>query len=240
MGKTNPRALLICFCLPLIIFFVVSALVPHERVDGPGGIDPSGYLWMTATRVVLMAVAFSLFAKILLREFPLRCDLWGLIVGVIGGFLWIVICALAIEEKLFSAVGFPEWLMPAREGVDPFVVYPDSTGRATFLFFRISLLAVCVPIAEELFLRGFFMRAVESGDWETLPLKNIGRAGLIAGSIYGVLTHPSEFIAAAVWFSLVSWMMVKTGKFWNCVLAHAITNAMLGVYILSTGNWKLW
>jgi CAAX prenyl protease-like protein len=97
-----------------------------------------------------------------------------------------------------------------------------------------------VPIAEELFLRGFLMRAVDCQDWQRLPLTQIGSAGLVAGTVYGVASHPSEAIAAAVWFSLVTLLMVKTGKFWNCVLAHAITNLLLGVYVCMTGNWHLW
>lgn len=240
MGNANPRTLLICFCLPLVLFFAISALVPHERVDGPGGIDPTGFFWMTAARVVLMTAVLLGCAKIMLREFSFRVDKWGFTVGIAGGILWIAMCAISIESKLFSMVGLADWLTPDRTGVDPFAAYPESFEMGLFLFFRLTLLVLCVPIAEELFLRGFCMRAVDSGDWETLPLKKIGWAGLAAGTVYGVLSHPSEFLAAAIWFSLVSWLMIKTGKFWNCVLAHAITNAMLGAYILSTGNWHLW
>ena len=84
------------------------------------------------------------------------------------------------------------------------------------------------------------MRAFEADDWPSLSLTQIGRNGLIIGTVYGVATHPGEFIAAALWFSLVSWLMVKTGKFWNCVLAHAVTNLILGLYVCASGQWHLW
>jgi hypothetical protein len=54
------------------------------------------------------------------------------------------------------------------------------------------------------------------------------------------MSRLSVLIAALVWFSLVSFLMVRTGKFWNCVLAHAITNGLLGIYVITFHQWQLW
>jgi membrane protease YdiL (CAAX protease family) len=51
--------------------------------------------------------------------------------------------------------------------------------------------------------------------------------------------HPGELLAAAVWFSMVTWLMVKTRNIWDCVVAHAVTNLLLGVYVVATGQWQL-
>lgn len=32
----------------------------------------------------------------------------------------------------------------------------------------------------------------------------------------------------------------RTGSIWIVILAHAITNAALGVYVLMTGSWGFW
>lgn len=240
MQWLRENAIAIAFCLPLVLFFLVPGIVPHESVEGPGGIEAQGFLWMTAIRVLVMAAAIVVFWKITSRQFPLQIDLWGPVVGVLGGVLWIGICALGIEQTLLVMIGLSEDALGARTGVNPFELYGEDSTRLAFLVARFSLLVVCVPIAEEFFLRGFFMRAVDSSDWEELSLGKMGWTGLAAGTVYGMLTHPSEFVAAAVWFSLVTVLMVRTGKFWNCVLAHAITNAMLGVYILRSGHWELW
>jgi hypothetical protein len=53
-----------------------------------------------------------------------------------------------------------------------------------------------------------------------------------------MLLHPAEALAAAVWFSLVTWLMVKTRNIWDCVAAHAVTNLLLGFYVLYTGEWR--
>jgi CAAX prenyl protease-like protein len=154
--------------------------------------------------------------------------------------LWITVCNLSLEANLLRSVGLPEDWLGQRSGVDPFLLYPETGRRSLFLVFRFALLVITIPIAEELFLRGFFMRFADSVHWEELPLNQIGATGLLAGTAYGVLSHPSEFVAAALWFSLVTLMMVRTGKFWNCVAAHAITNLVLGIYIMRSGSWQLW
>jgi len=53
-----------------------------------------------------------------------------------------------------------------------------------------------------------------------------------------VLLHPAEMVAAAVWFSLVTWLMLRTRNIWDCVAAHAVTNLLLGIYVVTTGEWQ--
>ena len=54
-----------------------------------------------------------------------------------------------------------------------------------------------------------------------------------------MLMHPAELLPAAVWFSLVSWLMVKTRSLWGCIIAHATTNLLIGCYVLASGDWTL-
>jgi len=32
----------------------------------------------------------------------------------------------------------------------------------------------------------------------------------------------------------------RTGKLWVPVIAHGVTNAALGVWVVTTGNWAYW
>lgn len=231
--------------MPLVIFLGLGAVVDTAPNDELHSVDPSMYMTLVAVRVVLITAALVFFARAILAQFPLRpirgaVNHWGLTVGVLGAALWIGICHLQLERALLTLVNLPTTWLPERDGVNPFAVYAAGVPLISFLVLRFTLLAVCVPIAEELFLRGFVMRAVESEDWPSLPLNRIERFGLIAGTVYGVAAHPGEVFAAAVWFSLVTWLMVKTGKFWNCVLAHAVTNLILGIYVCFSGQWSLW
>ena len=37
-----------------------------------------------------------------------------------------------------------------------------------------------------------------------------------------------------------AWLYVRTGKLWVAVIAHAVTNGVLGAWVLATGNWQFW
>mgnify|MGYP003663119420 CR=1 FL=1 len=235
---------LIAFLTPFVLFFVVASAIPYEYVSESDPdlteINPDRYFAMIATRVVLMAIAIGIFWRYYTKSFPISVDHWGLIVGTVGAVLWIGVCHLQLESRFLSMLGQSPDLLGARAGVNPFELYPEQSQRNLFLAFRFTLLVITVPIAEELFLRGFFMRFTDAVDWHTLPLRQISGTGLMAGTAYGMLSHPSEVVAAALWFSLVTWLMIKTNKFWNCVVAHAVTNLILGVYVMNTGSWHLW
>ncbi|MGB7348144.1 MAG: CPBP family glutamic-type intramembrane protease [Pirellulaceae bacterium] len=246
MNDWSRYRLTIAWVAPLAAFFLVASLfgnlLPYRGShSGPQlDIDGTRYLSFIVVRVIAIGLVVAFFLKTYLKTFPFRIDRWGVIAGVVGAAIWIGLCSLQIESAVVSGLGLSDDLLGTRDSVNPFAVYSDSLAFYTFLAFRFTLLVIAVPIAEELFLRGFLMRAMDSENWHDLPLANIGTYGLVIGTVYGIAAHPSEAIAAAFWFSLITWLMVKTGRFWNCVLAHAITNLILGIYVCQSGNWHLW
>ena len=146
---------------------------------------------------------------------------------------------MGLEQKLLQSLGMGSWL-PERVAFDPFSKISNPTQRAVFVAFRFTLLAAMIPLVEELFLRGWFVRWWEDQEWRSVKLTSIGISGIVAVAVYGVATHPGEALAAVVWFTLVSVLMIKTGKFWNCVVAHAVTNLLLGLYVVFFEQWQLW
>ncbi len=109
-----------------------------------------------------------------------------------------------------------------------------------FLTIRFFGLVCLVPLVEEFFIRGFLMRYIDDPDWDQIPLGTAGRWAILGVFIYAGFTHPSEALAALPWFGMVTWLYLKTNSIWNCVIAHAITNLLLGIYVVKTGTWELW
>ena len=131
--------------------------------------------------------------------------------------------------------------MAKRVAFDPYEVLGAGTmGFWIFLIVRMVGLVVLTPLAEELFLRGFFLRFLTDEKWWELPIGKLSGFAIAMAAVYGIATHPGEAIAAAVWFTLVTWLSIRTKSFGACVAAHAITNALLGVYILVAQDWTLW
>ena len=127
-----------------------------------------------------------------------------------------------------------------RPSFNPFQQLQNPMLLSLFLALRFFLLAVLVPIVEELFLRGWLIRYFENPKWWIVSLSELSFNSLAIATVYGVLAHPGEAFAAIAWFSLISWMMVRTGNLWDCVVAHGITNFLLGIYIVWFGAWHLW
>lgn len=230
------------FVGPLAVFMLVGSLLPSglETLAGIAPDSPTSVLTVTIVRLVAMLAVIGWALPRVRRSFALSIHPLAIVVGLMGGVMWIVLCGMQLEASILAALGWSADALGQRDAVNPWQLFSDPIQRNVFLTARFALLIVAVPVAEEWMLRGCLMRAVESDDWDTLPLSRIGMTGWIAATVYAMVSHPSEWIAAAVWFSLITWWMVRTHKLWDCVVAHAVTNAMLGVYIVVCSDWRLW
>jgi len=164
----------------------------------------------------------------------------SLLVGGLGVGLWIGITRWGIEQSVLDFLGLG-WTLPARVAFDPLKTLGDRPlGLAAFLAVRFFGLVCVVPLMEEFFLRGFLVRWVIDPDWWQVPIGKITPPAAAAVVGYAVLSHPAEALAAAVWFSMVTWLVWKTRNIWDAVAAHAVTNLLLGLYILAFRDWALW
>jgi len=224
------------FVVPFVLYMVVGQFEPTPQAG-----SPLAYPLVYTLRIVLVVVAIAAVARGY-AVFPLRLSWLAIAIGLLGGAIWIGICRLELENRLLAPIGLGGLLgLGSRAALNPFELLGDQPPiMVAFLAVRFAGLVLVVPLIEEMFLRGFVMRFVESVDWHRLPLGEIGAAGIATGTIYGMLTHPAELFAAAVWFSLITGLMLKTRNIWDCVAAHAVTNLTLGVYILYSGRWELW
>ena len=233
------------FILPLIVYLVIARFYPdfseftEEDPAAMVGQAANQYLLLVAGQVLLVIGMLVYFRRTYLQHFPLRLTGWAIVVGVVGVVLWIGICELQIEKRIFDAVGL-DFLGSTRPAFNPFDSFPVGLKRRLFLILRFTLLALMVPIIEELFLRGWLIRWVQDPNWESVSLKDLSWFALLTPSLYGVLTHPSEAIAAFLWFGMVTLLMRRTGNLWDCVIAHGVTNLLLGIYVVRYEAWQLW
>lgn len=232
------------FVLPLAVFMLVGSFEPTSTE--PGGktiglsIPYTAYPWVYALKIAATLVALVV-VRPGLREFPVRVTPLGVIVGVVGAGVWIGLTKLHLEERILHAFGLGNWAqVGARSAFDPFEQFAGYPLRTWgFLAVRLFGLVVVISIAEELFLRGLMMRLFVDADWWKVPFGRVNTAAVVVGTLLPMFSHPGELLAAAVWFSLVTWLMVTTKNLWDCIAAHAVTNLLLGFYVVASGNWQL-
>lgn len=162
----------------------------------------------------------------------------AVVVGLVGIVLWIGLSELRLEECI--AVYLPGWLRPEpRVGYDPFQQLTEPWTVWAFVGLRMIGLVVLVPSAEELFWRGFLLRWFISAKWEDVPLGRFSGTSFLFVTLLSTLAHP-EWLAAAVYCALLNGFLYWKKDLWTCIVAHAVSNLALGIYILTTGAWWLW
>lgn len=99
--------------------------------------------------------------------------------------------------------------------------------------------ALIVPVMEELFWRAFLMRWIESPSFETVDPRRIGLKAIALSTFVFMLAH-TLWLAAILAGLAYAWLYCRTGKLWCAVIAHAITNGVLGIWVVKTGQWQFW
>jgi len=193
------------------------------------------------TAKILLTIVAMLLVWRGYRTFPWRVSPWAWGVGAVGVLLWIGLCQLRLEPRLLAPLGLKGLVdLGQRSAYNPLEQLGDTSGWAyLFLAIRLIGLAAVVPVIEEFFLRGFLMRFVMHDRWWQVPFGAVNPAAVVVGTAVPMLMHPGELLAALVWFSLVTWLMVRTRNIWDCVVAHAVTNLLLGVYVVVFDQWQL-
>ena len=204
------------------LFFIVAAdLLAHL------GVSQDALRWLYPAKIALVALLLALFWRRYHELFRFRLAarpaLTALATGVVVLALWISLDA--------------GWMIVGRPaGFDPHV-----GGRIDWLLvaIRIAGAALVVPVMEELFWRSFLMRWVDAPDFESVEPSRLSIKSLvITGLLFG-FEHKLWLagIVAGVAYSL---LYMRHRTLWSPILAHAVTNGLLGVWVVRTGNWSYW
>ena len=240
------------FLFPFIVFMMITQFEPAHPDSLEQGeenenllhihIEYEDYPKVYTVKIVLTVLAM-LYVLPGYRTFPFSVHWEALAVGVLGAIAWIFLCELKLEDQLYSFLGMTDLVnLERRSGFNPLAEMKDTPVLAyAFLGVRLFGLVVVVAIMEEFFLRGFVMRMFVDFDyWEEVPFGKWNDLALAAGTLVPVLSHPkTELLAVIVWFSAVTWLMLRRNSIWDCITAHAITNLIVGCYVIYSGSWWL-
>ena len=151
---------------------------------------------------------------------------------------------LAVALLAFGIWVAPQALFgrpPRLDGFDPTVFPPGSPNCWATLAFRFLRMAVVVPFVEEIFWRGFLLRYLIREDFESVPFGSFTWRSFGIVTVFFMLEHqPADYPAALLTGALFNWIAIRTRSLSSCILAHAITNLLLGFYIMATRQWGFW
>ncbi|MEB2284283.1 MAG: hypothetical protein B6D46_04275 [Polyangiaceae bacterium UTPRO1] len=114
-----------------------------------------------------------------------------------------------------------------------------SAGKTAWIAFRIVGAVVTVPISEELAFRGYLHRRLVAADFDLVPFRRFTWAAFVTSSLLFGLMH-GRWLAGTLAGMGYALAMYRRGELGDAIAAHAITNALIAIWVLATGHWLLW
>ncbi len=198
---------------------------------------PNDRSWYPTTysMTIVLTTLITLIAIPKLFRVPFRISPLAIGVGAVGIVVWLALWWVGKYIPYLSSY------IHGRDAFNPFTELQSDPGwMYTFLGIRVFGLVLLVPVVEEFFLRGFLTRYIDHPDWDRVPIDYLSKLSISGIAVYAVFTHTPEPIAAVAWFMLITYLFIKTKNLWDCVIAHSVTNLLLGIFVLTTGTWELW
>ncbi len=163
---------------------------------------------------------------------------WPAAVVGVGMFaLWVGLDDLLVGLGLPNS--YPK-LNASAAAWNPLVQFGEGAPAAWFfIVVRLAGSALIVPPLEEVFFRSFLYRYAARADFLSVPLGRFAwRPFLIASVIFGM--EHREWLAGVLcglaYQGLVCWQK----RLGDAITAHAITNFLLGVWVVWKGAWQFW
>ena len=221
------RRKLAAYAVPMAVFLGALALAGGLRKIG-------GAFWLESPEYWLYPVQTFVCAGLLFwyrREYEFNGVRQPLVALGIG----IVVCVLWISPQAFF--GFA----PRTEGFNPTVFAEQPVAYWSTVALRFLRLVVIVPLVEEIFWRGFLLRYFVDEKFDRVPFGTFTWLSFAAVTVGFMLVHSTpDWPAALVTGALYNWVAYRTRSLGACVLAHAMTNLLLGIWIMNTRQWGFW
>ncbi|MEI8282513.1 MAG: CAAX prenyl protease-related protein [Armatimonadota bacterium] len=207
------------YVLPMALFLGLTALE---------GQSPANYVWIYFAKVAVV-VAALVWAKPTWRDikFDAKQIPLAVVVGLVLFAVWV-----GIERIAYPHLG-------QRTAYNPFEKIPDAGLRTAFIAVRFFGLALLVPFMEELFWRSFGLRYASQSNFNDLAIGTFTMTGAAICCAVFAFAHP-EWIPGLIFAASMTALLWKTKSVFACVVAHAVTNLALGIYVITQGAWSLW
>ncbi len=183
--------------------------------------------WLYPLKVVLVVICLTFFWRLYseLRgpRLGLAAILEALAVGALVWVLWINLSA-------------PWMVVGTAAGFDP-----RTGGQIDWpvAMLRLAGATLMVPLMEELFWRSFLLRWIAAAGFLNVKPARAGFKGFIVTVVLFGFEH-NLWLAGIIAGAAYTLLYMRSNSLWSPILAHAVTNGLLGVWIISTGNWTYW
>jgi uncharacterized protein len=216
--------------IPFVLFMVLLGLRGHFSVEeGEAGKLPFDARWIYAASVLVVGASLVWFWR---KYSELRQ--WGLSLGQVLLSIAVGVLVFVLWTRLTAP-----WMVLGEPTAGFRPVDENGELMWTLIAFRWVGAALLVPVMEELFWRGFLMRWVDNQDFEKVDPASVSLKAIALSTLVFMLAH-TQWLAAIVAGLAYAWLYKRTRSLWAPVLAHAVTNGVLGGWVILNGYWSFW
>jgi CAAX prenyl protease-like protein len=183
--------------------------------------------WLYGVKVGAVVLVLAFFWREYSELKTFRLPAPGVLLALAAGVLVLV---------LWLSLGAGWMTIGAAAGFDP-----TDAGRIDWplVAVRIAGAALVVPVMEELFWRSFLLRWLDNADFETVdPSQATLKSVLITSVLFGF--EHNLWLAGIVAGIAFSALYMRHRTIWSPILAHAVTNGLLGIWVVTTSSWSYW
>jgi uncharacterized protein len=221
------RRQIIAYAAPLAVFLAFIALKDLlHKIDN--------YTWLTYAEFwiyPLQTIVCGALVILFWREYEFtapRGVFFGIAVAIVTFIIW-------ISPQAFFGYA------PRADGFNPNFFATNAALYWLTIAFRFLRLVIVVPLIEEIFWRGFLLRYLIDNNFTRVAIGAFSWLSFLAVAILFMLAHAGpDWPAALMTGALYNLVAYRTRSLATCVLTHAVTNLLLGLWIMRTAQWGFW
>ena len=167
---------------------------------------------------------------------------WEAVVVGVGIFsVWVGISGgWTTQNSLWVKLGISHPPTPPAALWNPNEQFGSGSALAwVFIFTRILGSTFVVPPLEEVFYRSFLYRYIARPDFLAVPLNQFLPWPFLVTAVLFGFSH-NEWLAGILCGAAYQWLVIRKGRLGDAMTAHAITNCLLGVWIVWRSAWHFW
>ncbi|MBC7928731.1 MAG: CAAX prenyl protease-related protein [Bryobacteraceae bacterium] len=213
------------YVLPFVLFLGLLALAPQfSAVLGQ---------WEYPSRAAILALTLVVVSRHVI-DFRMQTPLIAILVGIGVFFLWI--------GPDFLIPGYRNhWLFQnSLTGQIKPGIAPDFQNNWLVLAARSLRAIVLVPIIEELFWRAWLMRWLIDPKFYRVSLGTFTWSSMLITAFLFGSEHGPYWDVGLLTGLIYNFLMVRSKRLGDCILAHSVTNACLSAYVVLYNRWEYW
>jgi len=203
------------YIIPFVVFLILTGISSYTSLSP---------LWIYPIKAIIVGILLLGFKRYY-TEIRIKFSFLALVAGLLVFIAWIA------PDGYYPLLGKPGSFDPYELGSNSIVIL--------WICFRMIGAVVVVPIMEELFWRSFLTRYLINSDFKSVPIGKFSWLSMIITVILFGVEHQQWLpgIFAGIIYNL---LLYRTKSIFSCIIAHALTNLMLGIYVLITHQWAYW